>query len=143
MTAEPAAGSANAELFERAQRVIPGGVNSPVRAFQSVGGTPYFVARAEGAEVWDADGNAYLDLVQSYGAIIAGHAHPAIVEAIQRAAVDGTVLRRADRARGAARRGDLRRGCRRSSRCGSCRRAPRPRCPRSASPAASPAGARS
>jgi glutamate-1-semialdehyde 2,1-aminomutase len=65
-------------------------VNSPVRAFKSVGGTPYFVARAEGAQVWDADGRGYLDLVQSYGAIIAGHAHPAIVEAVQRAAADGT-----------------------------------------------------
>jgi glutamate-1-semialdehyde 2,1-aminomutase len=81
---------ANEELFERAQRVIPGGVNSPVRAFGSVGGTPYFVARAEGAHVWDADGRNLIDLVQSYGAIIAGHAHPAIVEAIQKAAVDGT-----------------------------------------------------
>jgi glutamate-1-semialdehyde 2,1-aminomutase len=80
----------NHELFERAQRVIPGGVNSPVRAFKSVGGTPYFVARAEGPYVWDAEGTRYLDLVQSYGAIIAGHAHPAIVEAVQRAAVDGT-----------------------------------------------------
>ena len=80
----------NDELFERAQRVIPGGVNSPVRAFQSVGGTPYFVARAEGPHVWDVEGRRYIDLVQSYGAIIAGHAHPAIVEAVQRAAVDGT-----------------------------------------------------
>ena len=80
----------NDELFARAQRVIPGGVNSPVRAFRSVGGTPYFVARGEGAHVWDAEGTRYIDLVQSYGAIIAGHAHPAIVEAIQRAAVDGT-----------------------------------------------------
>lgn len=82
--------SVNAELFARAEKVIPGGVNSPVRAFGSVGGTPYFVARAEGAAVWDVEGNRYLDLVQSYGAIIAGHAHPAIVEAVQRAAVDGT-----------------------------------------------------
>ena len=80
----------NEELFARAQRVIPGGVNSPVRAFQSVGGTPYFVARAEGAHLWDVEGNRYLDLVQSYGAVIAGHAHPMIVEAVQRAAVDGT-----------------------------------------------------
>ena len=80
----------NEELFDRAQRVIPGGVNSPVRAFQSVGGTPYFVARAEGAHVWDVEGRRYIDLVQSYGAIIAGHAHPAIVEAVQRAAADGT-----------------------------------------------------
>jgi glutamate-1-semialdehyde 2,1-aminomutase len=80
----------NDELFARAERVIPGGVNSPVRAFHAVGGTPYFVARAEGAHVWDAEGRRYVDLVQSYGAIIAGHAHPAIVEAVQRAAVDGT-----------------------------------------------------
>jgi glutamate-1-semialdehyde 2,1-aminomutase len=80
----------NAELFERAQRVIPGGVNSPVRAFGSVGGTPYFVARAEGPHVWDVEGHQLIDLVQSYGAIIAGHAHPAIVEAVQRAAADGT-----------------------------------------------------
>jgi glutamate-1-semialdehyde 2,1-aminomutase len=80
----------NEELFARAQRVIPGGVNSPVRAFKSVGGTPYFVARAEGAHVWDVEGRRYIDLVQSYGAIIAGHAHPAIVDAVQRAAADGT-----------------------------------------------------
>ena len=82
--------TANEELFERAQAVIPGGVNSPVRAFKSVGGTPYFVARADGAHVWDVEGRRYVDLVQSYGAIIAGHAHPAIVEAVQRAAADGT-----------------------------------------------------
>jgi glutamate-1-semialdehyde 2,1-aminomutase len=80
----------NVELFARAERVIPGGVNSPVRAFRAVGGTPYFVARAEGAYVWDVQGRRYVDLVQSYGAVIAGHAHPAIVEAVQRAAVDGT-----------------------------------------------------
>jgi glutamate-1-semialdehyde 2,1-aminomutase len=84
------AGERSNALFERAQSVIPGGVNSPVRAFRGVGGTPYFVARAEGPRVWDVDGRAYLDLVQSYGAVIAGHAHPAIVEAVQRAAVDGT-----------------------------------------------------
>lgn len=82
--------STNAELYARAQRVIPGGVNSPVRAFGSVGGTPYFVARADGPRVWDAEGRGYLDLVQSYGAVIAGHAHPAIVEAVQRAAAEGT-----------------------------------------------------
>jgi len=80
----------NEELFARAQRVIPGGVNSPVRAFRSVGGTPYFVARAEGPYVWDVEGTRRIDLVQSYGAIIAGHAHPAIVEAIQEAALGGT-----------------------------------------------------
>jgi glutamate-1-semialdehyde 2,1-aminomutase len=80
----------NRGLFERAQRVIPGGVNSPVRAFRSVGGIPYFVARAEGAYVWDAEGNRYLDYVQSYGASILGHAHPKVVDAIRRAAGDGT-----------------------------------------------------
>jgi glutamate-1-semialdehyde 2,1-aminomutase len=80
----------NHELFARAERVIPGGVNSPVRAFRAVGGTPYFVDRAEGAHVWDVEGRRYVDLVQSYGAIIAGHAHPAIVEAVQRAAAGGT-----------------------------------------------------
>ena len=82
--------STNQELFDRAQRVIPGGVNSPVRAFTSVGGTPYFVARAAGARVWDVEGTEYLDLVQSYGAIIGGHAHPVIIEAIRAAAGDGT-----------------------------------------------------
>src|SRR5688500_17747541 len=82
--------AANAGLFARAQAVIPGGVNSPVRAFRSVGGTPYFVARAEGPYVWDAEGRQLLDLVQSYGAIIAGHAHPAIVAAITEAAAGGT-----------------------------------------------------
>ncbi len=80
----------NEELFERAQRVIPGGVSSPVRAFRSVGGVPRFVARAEGARVWDVEGRPYLDLVQSYGAIIAGHAHPAVVAAITEAAAGGT-----------------------------------------------------
>jgi glutamate-1-semialdehyde 2,1-aminomutase len=85
-----AANPSNDDLFTRACEVIPGGVNSPVRAFRAVGGTPYFVARAEGPYVWDVEGRRYIDLVQSYGAIIAGHAHPVIVEAVQRAAVDGT-----------------------------------------------------
>ncbi len=80
----------NADLFEAAQRVIPGGVNSPVRAFGSVGGTPYFVARAEGPYVFDVEGRRYLDFVQSYGAIILGHAHPAVTEAVAKAAADGT-----------------------------------------------------
>jgi len=80
----------NQELFDRARRVIPGGVNSPVRSFIAVGGTPYFVTRAEGARVWDVEGTEYLDLVQSYGAIIAGHAHPKVVEAVRAAAGDGT-----------------------------------------------------
>jgi glutamate-1-semialdehyde 2,1-aminomutase len=77
-------------LFERAQAVIPGGVNSPVRAFGSVGGSPYFVTKAEGVHVWDADGTRRIDLVQSYGAIIAGHTHPVIVDAVVSAAADGT-----------------------------------------------------
>jgi len=77
-------------LFERACGVIPGGVNSPVRAFGSVGGTPYFVARAAGCHIWDVEGRRYTDYVQSWGASILGHAHPTVVEAVQRAAADGT-----------------------------------------------------
>ena len=77
-------------LFQRAQRVIPGGVNSPVRAFGSVGGTPYFVSRAEGSHIWDADGNCYIDYVMSYGPLILGHAHPAVVGAVTEAAAGGT-----------------------------------------------------
>jgi glutamate-1-semialdehyde 2,1-aminomutase len=80
----------NDELFMRARAVIPGGVNSPVRAFASVGGSPYFVAQAQGAYIWDVEGRRYVDLVQSYGAIILGHTHPAIVDAVQAAAGDGT-----------------------------------------------------
>ena len=83
-------GVGNEQLYKRACEVIPGGVSSPVRSFRSVGGTPYFVARAEGAHVWDVEGRRYLDYVQSYGASILGHAHPAVVEAIRRAAGDGT-----------------------------------------------------
>ena len=82
--------TSNEELYARAEARIPGGVNSPIRAFRAVGGTPYFVARAEGARVWDVEGTEYLDLVQSYGAVIAGHAHPAIVSAVQEAAAKGT-----------------------------------------------------
>ncbi|MEC5384256.1 glutamate-1-semialdehyde 2,1-aminomutase [Uliginosibacterium sp. H3] len=81
--------SRNEELFARAQRSIPGGVNSPVRAFRSVGGTPRFLSRAQGAYVWDADGKRYTDYVGSWGPAILGHAHPSVVEAVQRAAVDG------------------------------------------------------
>jgi glutamate-1-semialdehyde 2,1-aminomutase len=86
----PVPPTTNAELFERARAVIPGGVNSPVRAFGSVGGTPYFVAHGSGARVTDVEGRTYVDLVQSYGAVIAGHAHPAVVEAIRSAAGEGT-----------------------------------------------------
>jgi glutamate-1-semialdehyde 2,1-aminomutase len=80
----------NASLYERAGRVIPGGVNSPVRAFRAVGGTPYFVARGEGPFVWDVEGRRYVDYVQSYGASILGHAHPAVVAAVREAATRGT-----------------------------------------------------
>ncbi|MDD2407431.1 MAG: glutamate-1-semialdehyde 2,1-aminomutase [Tepidiphilus sp.] len=79
----------NEAWFERARRVIPGGVNSPVRAFRSVGGTPRFIRRAQGAYLWDENGARYIDYVGAWGPAIAGHAHPKIVEAVQRAAVDG------------------------------------------------------
>ena len=82
----------NESLMARAERVTPGGVNSPVRAFRSVGGTPYFVARGEGSSVWDVQGRRYLDWVQSYGASIHGHAHPVVVEAVRRAATAGTTF---------------------------------------------------
>jgi glutamate-1-semialdehyde 2,1-aminomutase len=80
----------NAELFQRSAAAIPGGVNSSIRAFKAVGGTPYLVSRAEGPYVWDVEGRRYHDLVQSYGAIIAGHAHPKVVAALVAAAADGT-----------------------------------------------------
>ncbi|WP_406688538.1 glutamate-1-semialdehyde 2,1-aminomutase [Saccharopolyspora sp. ID03-671] len=78
------------QLFERAQAVTPGGVNSPVRAFQSVGGTPRFMVRGEGAYLWDADDNRYVDLVSSWGPMINGHAHPDVVAAVRDTAVHGT-----------------------------------------------------
>ena len=81
--------SSNQQLFERAQRVIPGGVNSPVRAFRAVGGTPRFIARAEGAYMWDAEGSRYIDYIGSWGPMILGHGHPAVLDAVQKAAVDG------------------------------------------------------
>ncbi|MDO8341373.1 MAG: glutamate-1-semialdehyde 2,1-aminomutase, partial [Candidatus Woesebacteria bacterium] len=81
--------SRNEELFTRSQRVIPGGVNSPVRAFRSVGGTPRFFARGRGAWLWDVDGNAYVDYVGSWGPMILGHAHPEVVSAVQEAAALG------------------------------------------------------
>ena len=76
----------NEVLFERAQKVIPGGVNSPVRAFRQVGGVPRFVSKANGPYFWDADNKRYIDLIMSWGPMIAGHAHPEIVEAVQKAA---------------------------------------------------------
>ncbi len=79
----------NQALFNRAQSVIPGGVNSPVRAFKAVGGTPRFVQRAQGAYFWDANGKKYIDYIGSWGPMILGHGHPAVVEAVQRAVLEG------------------------------------------------------
>jgi glutamate-1-semialdehyde 2,1-aminomutase len=79
----------NEELFARAQRVIPGGVNSPVRAFRAVGGTPRFISRALGPYLWDAEGRRYIDYIGSWGPMILGHGHPAVLEAVQKAAADG------------------------------------------------------
>ena len=79
----------NHKLFERARHVIPGGVNSPVRAFKAVGGTPRFVTRAKGAYFWDANGQRYIDYIGSWGPMILGHGHPAVLRAVQDAALDG------------------------------------------------------
>ncbi len=79
----------NLALFARARRVIPGGVNSPVRAFRAVGGTPRFITRAQGAYIWDADGQRYIDYVGSWGPMILGHGHPAVVEAVRSRALQG------------------------------------------------------
>src|SRR5438093_12752514 len=78
------------KLFVEALKYIPGGVNSPVRAFRAVGGQPFFVNRAKGAHVWDIDGNEYLDYVCTWGPAILGHAHPKIIRAVQDAARNGT-----------------------------------------------------
>lgn len=83
------ASSSNNILFSRAQRTAPGGVNSPVRAFRSVGGTPRFITRASGPYFWDADGKRYIDYIGSWGPAIVGHAHPAVIKAVQEAAENG------------------------------------------------------
>ena len=79
----------NEALFERAQRTIPGGVNSPVRAFRSVGGTPRFIERAQGPYFWDAEGKRYIDYIGSWGPMIVGHVHPEVLEAVQRVLANG------------------------------------------------------
>jgi glutamate-1-semialdehyde 2,1-aminomutase len=79
----------NQQLFDRAKALIPGGVNSPVRAFKAVGGTPRFVQRAQGAYFWDANGQKYIDYIGSWGPMIVGHGHPEVLEAVQKAALDG------------------------------------------------------
>ncbi|WP_329742398.1 glutamate-1-semialdehyde 2,1-aminomutase [Dyella sp. A6] len=81
--------STNHELFQRALQHMPGGVNSPVRAFKSVGGEPFFTARADGAFLWDVEGKRYIDYVGSWGPMIVGHNHPAVREAVERAVKDG------------------------------------------------------
>jgi len=81
--------TSNQALFERAQRVIPGGVNSPVRAFRAVGGTPRFIARAQGPYMWDAEDRRYIDYIGSWGPMILGHGHPEVLAAVQQAATEG------------------------------------------------------
>ncbi len=88
-TSSATTGRGNESLFVRAQRVIPGGVNSPVRAFRAVGGTPRFIDRAQGAYMWDAEGRRYIDYIGSWGPMILGHGHPAVLEAVHRAADEG------------------------------------------------------
>ena len=80
----------SSELFKEAKQVIPGGVNSPVRAFKSVGGTPVFASRAKGAYVFDEDGNRLIDYISSWGPMILGHAHPNVINAISETAKKGT-----------------------------------------------------
>ena len=90
LAATPRSTAKSAAAFEDALRVIPGGVNSPVRAFRSVGGTPRFIVRGAGPRVTDVDGNEYIDYVLSWGALALGHAHPAVVEAVSRRTALGT-----------------------------------------------------
>ena len=78
------------KLFELAKKVIPGGVNSPVRAFKSVGGSPIFIERAKGAYLYDTDGNKYIDYIASWGPMILGHAHDEVIDAVAKTAVKGT-----------------------------------------------------
>ena len=82
--------SSSKQLFSQAQGLIPGGVNSPVRAFKAVGSDPLFIDRAEGSKVIDVDGNSYIDYVCSWGPLILGHAHPEVIKAIAAAALKGT-----------------------------------------------------
>jgi glutamate-1-semialdehyde 2,1-aminomutase len=77
-------------LFEKAKKYFPGGVNSPVRAFRSVGGSPLFIAKGKGSHIWDADGNEFIDFCGSWGPLILGHANPKVVEAIKKTVEDGS-----------------------------------------------------
>src|SRR6266446_6923178 len=78
------------QLFIQARKLIPGGVNSPVRAYRGVGGTPLFISKAKGSRIWDADGNAFIDYVLSWGPMVLGHAHPKVIKALKSAADRGT-----------------------------------------------------
>ena len=89
---QPVTTDASAEMFRRAHRVTPGGVNSPVRAFNAVGGTPRFIRSAQGAWLHDVDGNSYVDLICSWGPMLLGHAHPEVVAAIQEQVEHGTTF---------------------------------------------------
>ena len=100
-------------LFDRARVRIPGGVNSPARAFGPVGGNPLFIDRAKGARVFDADGDVFIDYVASWGPLILGHAHPGVMAAIKRACERGYQLWRADRNGDSTRRTGSRDGSRR------------------------------
>ena len=82
--------SKSQQLFDQASVISPGGVNSPVRSFRAVSGTPPFIARGQGSRVWDVDGNEYIDYLGSWGPLVLGHAHPAVVEALKQAAEGGT-----------------------------------------------------
>ena len=99
----------SAQLFTEAKRLLPGGVDSPVRAFGSVGGTPIFIAKGDGAWLTDVDGNRYIDYVLSYGPLIVGHAHPAVVEAVIRQAERGMTYGAPTEAESDASGNDLRR----------------------------------
>ncbi len=107
-----------AELFARAQELLPGGVNSPVRAMKAIGRDPIFVEQGEGAELIDVDGNRYVDWMQSWGPLIAGHAHPEVVAAVKRAAERGHELRRTDGGGGGARAPRWSSACRAPRWCG-------------------------
>ncbi len=82
----------SARLMERAMHRLPGGVNSPVRAFRSVGGDPVFMRRGEGSRIFDVDGNYYVDYVMSYGPLVLGHAHASVIEALEKVIRDGTTF---------------------------------------------------
>ena len=127
MTAYDDVAPASQALFARGRAVTPGGVNSPVRAFRAVGGTPRFMASGTGPWITDVDGREYVDLVCSWGPMVLGHAHPAVVDAVQRGRHARLLVRHARRGRGAARRGDRRAASTPSSRCGWSAPAPRRR----------------